>query len=129
MSERTLQGILTHAKNTKGHLLHSAADEGCPQEESLPDSRAAEGEDLGLAQVNVRWIQRLCKDKLKLPSRKIAKKPLLSQRMKDQQLAFAMEYRDWGVEKWRDVMFSDESNFELHLGDKHGRCRQPVGSD
>jgi hypothetical protein len=81
----------------------------------------------GMALVNVRWFQRLCKDKLKLPSRKMAKKPLLSQRMKDQRLAFAMEYRDWGVDKWRDVMFSDESHFELHLRDKHGRCRRPVG--
>ncbi len=26
-------------------------------------------------------------------------------------------------------MFSDESHFELHLGDKHGLCRRPVGSN
>jgi hypothetical protein len=70
---------------------------------------------------------RLCKDKLKLPSRKMAKKPLISQRMKDQTMAFAMEYRDCGVEQWKDMMFSDESHFELHLGDKHGHCRWPVG--
>jgi hypothetical protein len=33
------------------------------------------------------------------------------------------------VEKWRDILFSDESHFELHLGDKHGCCRRPVRSD
>jgi hypothetical protein len=59
----------------------------------------------------------------------MVKKPLLSQRMKEQRLAFAMEYWDWGVEKWRDIMFSDESHFELPLGDKYGCCRRPVGSD
>ncbi len=26
-------------------------------------------------------------------------------------------------------MFSDERHFELHLGDKKGHCRRPVGSD
>jgi hypothetical protein len=52
----------------------------------------------GLALVNVRWIQSLCKDKMKLPSRKMAEKPLFSQRMKDQMLPFAMSIKmgGWG---------------------------------
>jgi hypothetical protein len=79
--------------------------------------------------IGIRAIQRACKEKLNLPSRKMAKKPLLTQRMKDQRLAFAMQYRHWGIEEWKKVMFSDESHFELHFGEKFSRCRRPVGSD
>ena len=145
MSERTLRRILGHAKkNPRAPVLTRKKGTGRTpsitshtlqqMKEGLRKNPCLTAKQLkeripGLALVNVRWIQRLCKDKLKLPSRKMAKKPLLSQRMKDQRLAFAMEYRDWGVEQWKDVMFSDESHFELHLGDKHGRCRRPVGSD
>ncbi len=49
--------------------------------------------------IGIRAIQRACKEKLNLPSRKISKKPLLMQRMKDQRLAFTMEYWDWGIEE------------------------------
>jgi hypothetical protein len=51
-----------------------------------------------LGYVGIRRFQQVCTNKLKLPSRKMAKKPLLSQRMKDQRLEFTMEYRDWTVE-------------------------------
>jgi hypothetical protein len=57
----------------------------------------------------------------------MAKKPLLTQRMKDQRMAFAMEYWDWRTEVWKKVMFSDESHFELHFGEKFSQCRRPVG--
>jgi hypothetical protein len=40
--------------------------------------------------IGFRAIQRACK-----------KKPLPTQRMKDQRLAFTMEYQDWGIEKWK----------------------------
>jgi transposase len=145
MSERTLRRILTHAKENpitpvlarkKGtgrtpkvtsHTLKQMKD--ALRKNPCLTAKQLKERIPGLALVNVRWIQQLCKDKLKLPSRKMAKKPLLSQRMKEQRLAFAMEYWEWNVEKWRDVMFSDESHFELHLGDEHGCCRRPVGSD
>jgi hypothetical protein len=58
-----------------------------------------------LERVGIRAIQRDCKEKLNLPSLKMAKKPLLTQRMKDQRLAYAMEYRDCGIEEWKKVMF------------------------
>jgi hypothetical protein len=44
--------------------------------------------------IGIRAIQRACKEKLNLPSQKMAKKPLLTQRMKGQRLAFSMEYWD-----------------------------------
>jgi hypothetical protein len=82
-----------------------------------------------LSAVSVRWIQKLCKVDLKMPSMKMATKPLLNQRMREQRLEFARAYGSWTVEQWKAVMFSDESHFELQLGEKSGRCRRPVGSD
>ncbi len=83
----------------------------------------------GLQNIGVRWIQHLCLKKLKLPSRKMACKPLLTQKMKDKRMAFAMQYHNWTVEDWKKVMFSDESHFELRFGASQTRCRRPVGSD
>ena len=74
-----------------------------------------------LEKCRIRTIQRVCKDKLKLPSRKMAKKPLINARMKEQRLEFARQY---GF-----VMFSDESHFELNFGNRHSKCRRPSGSD
>jgi hypothetical protein len=82
-----------------------------------------------LADYSIRHIQRLCLKRLELPSRRMANKPLLNERMKQQRLDFAMQYRDWTVDQWKNVMFSDESRFELHFGKKEGRCRRPRGSD
>ena len=42
-----------------------------------------------------------------------ARKPLLSARNRKARLDFASEYRDWTVEQWRQVLWSDESSVEL----------------
>jgi hypothetical protein len=65
----------------------------------------------GLANMSVRAIQHVSLKKLKLPSRVIAKKPLLTQKMKDQRLEFAHQYSHWGIEEWKQVMFSDVQQF------------------
>ncbi len=83
----------------------------------------------GLANVTVRAIQHVSLKKLKLPSRVMAKKPLLTKRMKEQRLEFANQYGHWGVDDWKKVMFSDESHFELRFGHQGSRCRRPMGSD
>lgn len=82
-----------------------------------------------LANVSIRRIQEVCKNDLKLPSRKMADKPLLNDRMKEDRLRFARAYGHWGVEEWRKVMFSDESHFELRFGQQGWRCRRSKGSD
>ncbi len=82
-----------------------------------------------LANISIRSIQRLCLETLKLPSRKMAQKPLLSERMKNDRLEFARRYADWGVEDWKKTMFSDESHFELRFGHQGQRCRRSKGSD
>jgi transposase len=66
----------------------------------------------------VRWV--LFKD-LKLPSRVAAKKPLVTNRMRAQRIAFALKYRNWKTKDWKQVIFSDESIFRTTQATK-GRC-------
>ena len=53
--------------------------------------------------------QRLLEDGL--VSRRAAKKPLLSRKNIRDRLIFCKRYRDWSVEDWGKVIFSDESTF------------------
>lgn len=46
-----------------------------------------------------------------LHSRTAARKPLLSDRHKATRLQFAQSHKDWSVEDWGQVMFTDESTF------------------
>lgn len=48
-----------------------------------------------------------------LPSRRAAKKPLLSKKNIKDRLAFCRKYRQWTVEQWSRVIFSDEAPFRL----------------
>ena len=66
-----------------------------------------------LENVAVRTIQHRLQKGLGLPSRKAAKKPLLTERMKKQRIAFAKKYIHWTPAQWKRVMFSDESNFQV----------------
>jgi hypothetical protein len=45
-----------------------------------------------LANVSMRGIQHVCQKTLEMSSRKMAEKPLINERMKQQRLAFAREY-------------------------------------
>jgi hypothetical protein len=107
---------------------HPQADGKDAESSPLLDSQAVKGEGACFV-CCVRWAQKLCKDKLKMPSIKMGTKPLLNQRMREQRLEFARAYGGWTLEQWKAVMFSDESHFELQLGERSGRCRRPVGSD
>ena len=49
--------------------------------------------------------------------------------MTEKRLAFSQPFGHWGVEDWKKVMFSDESNFELKFGNIRRLCRRPPGSD
>jgi hypothetical protein len=49
-----------------------------------------------LADISVRTIQKICHDKLQLPSRKMADKPLINKRMKNDRLEFARQHAHWG---------------------------------
>ena len=66
-----------------------------------------------LENVAVCTIQHRLQKGLGLPSRKAANKPLLTERMKKQCIAFAKKYIHWMPAQWKRVMFSDESNFQV----------------
>ena len=78
----------------------------------------------GLANTSIRQIQDICLKKLNLPSRKMARKPVLTDKMREKRLAFAHQYGHWTVDDWKKVMFSDESHFELQFT-RQVRCRRP----
>ena len=66
-------------------------------------------QDLG--HISVRVIQRRLKLDCNLPSRRAAKKPLLTQAMRDKRWNFARAHLHWTPDDWRKVMFTDESTF------------------
>ena len=67
----------------------------------------------GLENRPVRTIQDWCKNRLNLPSRVMAKKPCLTQKMKDKCVQFVWAHLHWTVDDWAKVMWSDEFNFEV----------------
>lgn len=56
-----------------------------------------------------------------------AKKPLLSDANCAKRLRFAREHKNWTVNQWRKVLFSDESTYELFCGEKRVYVRRRVG--
>lgn len=69
-----------------------------------------------LKKVSVRTIQHRLQKDLQLPTRRAAKKPLLTKVMKKKRVNFCKKYKDWSPEQWKKVMFSDESTFRLVRG-------------
>lgn len=60
-------------------------------------------------------------------SRRPAKKPFISSKNKKARLEFAKAHLNWSVQKWRTVLFSDESKFNLKDSDGIRRVRRPNG--
>ncbi len=58
-----------------------------------------------LQHLQIRSIQDICFKRLKLPSRKMASKPILTEQMKAKLVAFANKYQHWTVEEWKKVLF------------------------
>ena len=48
-----------------------------------------------------------------LKSHRARKKPFINERQRKQRLKFAKDHKDWTVDDWSKVIFSDESNFQL----------------
>ena len=78
----------------------------------------------GFENVSVRTIQEICQKRLGMPSRSAAKKPLLTDKMVKKRLAFCRKHKHWKQEDWEDVMFSDESKFDLY-NPRAQRVRRP----
>ncbi len=67
-------------------------------------------------------------EKLRLPSRVAAQKPLLTKKMKAKRLAFAKKHHHLTEEDWSKVMYSNESTFHCVRATRK-RVRRPVGFD
>ncbi|KAF7652311.1 hypothetical protein LDENG_00098550 [Lucifuga dentata] len=52
------------------------------------------------------------------------RKPLICQANQKKRLQFAREHKDWTLELWKKVMWSDESRFTLFQSDGHIRVRR-----
>ena len=78
--------------------------------------------------VSLRTIPHRLQKDLNMPSRRAAKKPLLTDKMKQKRLEFAYQYKDWTKEMWNSVMFSDESMFKC-IRSACNRVRCPPGSN
>jgi hypothetical protein len=55
----------------------------------------------------------VCQKRLGLPSSRVVKKPLLTEKMVRKRLMFCRKHHDWTEEEWETRMFSDESLFRL----------------
>ena len=51
-------------------------------------------------------------------------KPFISKTNQQKRLTFAREHANWTVEDWKNVMFSDESSFELGKQYSHRRVNR-----
>ena len=79
-----------------------------------------------LQNLTIRTIRHRLQKDLGLPTRRAAKKPLLTTAMKKKRLEFCQKYKDWTSEDWKKVMFSDESTFRLVRGESR-TVRRPRG--
>ena len=70
--------------------------------------------------VSVRTVQRTLID-MGFRSRRPSRVPLLTKRHKALRLAWARQHRHWTLNDWKNVVWSDESRFQLYRAD--GRVR------
>ncbi|GBO42429.1 hypothetical protein AVEN_69110-1 [Araneus ventricosus] len=62
-----------------------------------------------------------------LSSRRPTRVPLLAKRHSQLRLQWAREHRDWTMDEWKRVAWSDESRFLIHLVDGRVRVRRLLG--
>ena len=76
--------------------------------------------------VSSRTIRRRLLVDFKLPSRRAARKPMLTEVQRKKRLVFCRKYKNWTERQWQNVMFSDESTF-CQFGTHLHRVRRPTG--
>ena len=47
------------------------------------------------------------------------KKPLLSKKHREKRLKFAKDHKDWTIDEWKKIVWSDESKFQIFGSDGH----------
>jgi hypothetical protein len=71
-----------------------------------------------IAHISARTARRVLHDE-GLKAMHTIKKPLLTREHKRKRLEFALAYRDWTVEQWKQVIFSDETPILARPWDTH----------
>ena len=74
-----------------------------------------------------RYLQKMLKDELGMPSRQAAKKPNLTAFQTDRRLKFCKRYLHWTTEHWNCVLYTDESQFQT-IRNSGCRVRRPLGT-
>lgn len=103
------------------------------RKKSLIDVRKSAGmiaqelRDENLADVSRITVSRRLRD-IGLFGRIGVKKPLISKKNQRARLQFAENHKDWTVQDWKKVLFSDESKFKLFGSDGKQYVRRPVGA-
>lgn len=88
---------------------------------------AQELRDENLADVSRITVSRRLRD-VGLFGRIGVKKPLISKKNQRARLQFAENHKDWTVQDWKKVLFSDESKFKLFGNDGKQYVRRPVSA-
>jgi hypothetical protein len=65
-------------------------------------------------------------NRYKLFARKPARLPLLKEHHRKARLRFALVHKNWTVEKWGTILFSDETKFNLSLFTRWRKLRAPT---
>ena len=79
--------------------------------------------------IPVRTIQDVLCRVMGLRSRHTAKKPFLSDAMRQKRLAFARLHVNKSVKWWQNILFTDESNFQLFSSSRFQRVRRARGTN
>ena len=66
-----------------------------------------------LGHVSTRCVQKTLYRDLKYRSYRSRKKPLINEKQRKKRLAFYNQYKDWTLDQWRKVMWTDESTFAV----------------
>ncbi|GBN37285.1 hypothetical protein AVEN_160868-1 [Araneus ventricosus] len=78
------------------------------------------------ASVSENTVQQALLD-MGLCSRRPTRVPLLTKRHRQLRLQWAREHRDWTMDEWKRVAWSDEARFLIHLVDGRVRVRRLPG--
>ena len=95
---------------------------------SLTAKELKEQNHVLLCNVSLRTVQETLHRDLDYRCYRPRKKPLINDRQRKRRLLFAKKYRDWPLDNWRKVLWSDESTFCVSGGGPAKVYRRP-GSD
>ncbi|PIC37922.1 hypothetical protein B9Z55_010100 [Caenorhabditis nigoni] len=83
--------------------------------------------EVGGPKVTVQLVRRRLRD-VGLRAHRPVSKPLISAKNRYLRMKFAKEHKDWDIDQWKQVLWSDESKFMLFGSDGKSYVRRPLGT-